>query len=530
MTSRFRTTALTAIVLVAACEAAPDSPTSVVSPAEAPLTIAPDQGAAAEAVVPGHVLVRLQPNADLAEVAGRHGLQVAANHARFSIVRGAAGNERALAARLRAEAEVEFAEPDFLRQPTAIDPRLWAFYNPGGLEIRYTRGGNRGQVVSSKISTADADEDNIEGYGAGGAAVVIGSIDTGVDFAHGEFLSGQLIKGSDWIDGDGSPDDEDDHGTHTTGTMVGQSVGVAGVSGAGANVQVLVQRVCGNRGCPSSAIANAINEAADYPGMVAMNLSLGGGSLSQAERDAIQYATNKGVLVIASAGNDGTGTVSCPACDPNAISVAASNWQDGRAYYSNWGSGLDITAPGGELYSNTTDEGGIYSAVRGGYGYLQGTSMAAPQVTGTAAVVASVAGLTGPALRARLEGTVDDLGQSGYDTDYGHGRLNSYRAVTTQTLVEGGPPGGSLTASIDRSCSRGDCTFDGSGSTGPITSYAWTLSDGSSASGVTASETYTAAGSYTVSLTVSDGSGNTDSASRTITCTARGKNNKLSCS
>jgi subtilisin family serine protease len=198
-----------------------------------------------------------------------------------------------------------------------------------------------------------------------------------------------------------------------------------------------VQRVCGRRGCPSAAIASAIRAAADYPGLVAMNLSLGGASESQAEKDAIAYATGKNVLVIASAGNDGTATVGCPACDPDAISVAASNWQDELSYYSNWGAGLDLTAPGGELYSNTTEEAGIWSAVRGGYAYFQGTSMAAPQVTGAAGVAASVTGARGAALRALLEGSADDLGAAGYDTSFGHGRLNAYRAVTGGTLGAG---------------------------------------------------------------------------------------------
>jgi serine protease len=143
--------------------------------------------------------------------------------------------------------------------------------------------------------------------------------------------------------------------------------------------------------------------------------------------------------VIASAGNDGTGTVSCPACDPNAISVASSTWQDKLASYSNWGPGLDITAPGGQCYSNTTPEGCIYSAYKGGgYAWLQGTSMAAPQVTGTAAIVASKhAVYRGTALRDRLLTTVDDLGAAGSDNTYGAGRLNSYRAVTGATLAGG---------------------------------------------------------------------------------------------
>jgi serine protease len=264
--------------------------------------------------------------------------------------------------------------------------------------------------------------------------VVIGSIDSGVDLDHSEFVPGQLIAGRDWYNNDTNPSDDDGHGTHTTGTMAGRNVGIAGVSGAGANVRVYVQKVCGRRGCPVSATASAIRAAADYPGMVAVNVSLGGASLSQSESAAIAYANSKNVLVIASAGNEGQGTIGCPACDPGAISVAATTWADGLAYYSNSGSGLDISAPGGEIYSNTTEDAGIYSSVVDGYAFYQGTSMAAPQVTGAAGVVASLTGLRGAALRARLESTTDDKGAPGYDTTFGNGRLNAFRAATGATL------------------------------------------------------------------------------------------------
>jgi serine protease len=540
---------IAAALFVAACQDASE-PTNPANAVAVPAALQPRlMVQAPERVYPGRVLARFTAGVRAEDVAPAYGLTVERQGYRnsFVILHGAAGNERALAARLGTDSRVVYAEPDYLRQPTAADPSLlWAFSNPGGLAVRFTRGPSKNQPVSSFLSVADADEDNATTYGGGGDDVTVGSIDTGVDFLHPEFLSGQLIAGWDWYSNDADPTDEDGHGTHTTGTMVGQSVGVAGVSGAGAHVKVYVQRVCGPLGCPTSAIVSAIRAAADY-GVVAMNLSLGGGSESQAEKDAISYAWGAGALVIASAGNDGTSTISCPACDPLAISVGATNWQDSLTYYTNWGTGLDMSAPGGQMYSNTTEESGIYSAwPGGGYAFLQGTSMAAPQVTGTAGVAASRnTSLRGLALRQRLLTTTDDLGSGGYDTNFGCGRLNSYRAVTgsnfdgSNKVVTGSPcnadpssgGGGSttptLTSSFTYSCGgNSTCTFDGSGSTA-ATSWSWTFGDGGSASGVTATNTYGAAGSYTVTLTTGDGT-TTRSSSKTISCTS--KRGRLRCS
>lgn len=443
-----------AILLPLALVACQDSEPSVTAPAELPVAGPSLQqmpmGQQLKSVVPGEIIVKFKDQSKLPEVARANGLGLARMGVgnRFAVLQGARGSERSIAARLANNPHVEYAEPNYLRQPTGC--QLWAFDNPGGCKLLFQNdaNGRDGQEVSGYASSADADEDAAGGdvpsnYAGTGASVVISSLDTGVQLNHPEFVSGNLIAGRDWVNGDDDPSDDNGHGTHTTGTMVGQNVGVAGVAGAAANVKVLVQKVCGSSGCPTSAIVNAIYAAADYPGMVAMNLSLGGGRESKAEKDAISYAVNtKQVLVIASAGNDGTSRVSCPACDPYAISVAATNWQDGLAYYSNYGSGLDISAPGGEMYSNTTDDAGIYSSVPGGYAFYQGTSMAAPQVTGTAAVVASMKGLQGNALRTQIETSADDLGANGYDTTFGNGRVNTYRAATAGAGGGGGtePP------------------------------------------------------------------------------------------
>jgi subtilisin family serine protease len=398
----------------------------------------------AEQVVPGEVLVKFKDGVDAVAKTNGKGLGILKKGYAdaYVIVGTGRGNENALANVLKNDADVEWAEPNYLRQLDATDSRLWAFYNPGGLNMRYTSGGT-GSIPSSYASILDADEDSPNGaFPAGGSPVTIGSIDTGVQFNHVEF-TGRLIAGKDWVDNDNDPSDTEGHGTHTTGTMAGASVGVAAMAGATSNVKVYVQRVCGPSGCPTSAIINAINAAAGYIDangnhLVAVNFSIGGSSESTGEKTAIQALTNAGVLFIASAGNSGSGKVACPACDANAISVMATNWKDAKTSYSQYGKGLDIAAPGGECYSNTTPEGCIYSSYlsgsNNGYEWLQGTSMAAPQVTGAAGVVASKTGLRGAALRSRLLSTVDNV--SGLSR-YGVGRLNIYRAVTGASLPAG---------------------------------------------------------------------------------------------
>jgi subtilisin family serine protease len=418
---------------LAACSDQPAAPVADTRPD--PLALQQRQ----EEVVPGEILIKMKDGVSVDVLTGagagpRLERRLAAR-SQVAVLAVPRGQERAQAARLSADPRVEYAEPNYIRRINAIDPRLWAFYNPGGLQAQFNTS-PFAYLPAGYASVTDADIDVVENIAVGGSQVVIGSLDTGVDTDHPEF-TGKLILGWDWANGDALPEDDNGHGTHTIGTMAGATVGVAGVTGAGTNVKVYVQKVCNAAGsCPTANIVNAIYAAADYPGMVAINVSLSGSSISTAENNAINYAVNaKGVLFVAAAGNSGANTVGCPACNVNAIAVGSLTWKNTRASYSQYGAGLDIMAYGGELYGNTTPEMGIWSAyLNGGYAYLHGTSMAAPMVTGAAGVVASMTGVTGAALRTRLQTTTDDMGSPGLDTNFGHGRLNVYRALTLTTL------------------------------------------------------------------------------------------------
>lgn len=424
---RLAAAALLALAL-AACSDQPSGPSGEAQePQPEPIAIRQQQ----EEVVPGEILVKMKNGISLDVLTGGStpGLRLDRHliaSSRVSVLRVQPGRERAEATRLAADPRVEYAEPNYIRRVLG-----WEHTNPGGLTA-YFNTAPYNPLPASYASLADADIDAVAGIGGGGSQVIIGSLDSGVDVGHPE-LAGKLILGWDWVNGDALPADDNGHGTHTIGSMVGTNVGVSGITGAGTNVQVHVQKVCNASGsCPTSAIVNAIRAGAAVPGMVALNLSLGGPSISAAEIAAINFAVDTmGVLVIAAAGNNGTGTVANPGAYIKSMSVAATNWRDQKAYYSQYGPGLDICAPGGELYGNTTPEMGILSTYPvSAYAYMQGTSMATPLVTGAAGVVASVTGLRSAALRNRLQTTTDYIGAW-----CPGGRLNVYRALTLTTLA-----------------------------------------------------------------------------------------------
>ena len=135
----------------------------------------------------------------------------------------------------------------------------------------------------------------------------------------------------------------------------------------------------------------------------------------------MDYAWNRGVVVVAAAGNTGRNTYHYPAAHRNAIAVAATDANDNRAGFSTYGDFVDVAAPGSGIYSTLTS---------GGYGYMSGTSMAAPHVAGLAALLFSLnPRLTNAQVRALIETNVDDLGIVGWDAYFGSGRINARKSL-----------------------------------------------------------------------------------------------------
>ena len=224
-----------------------------------------------------------------------------------------------------------------------------------------------------------------------GAGVVVAVIDTGIEASHPD-ISGQVVSQRDFVDNDYVAQDGNGHGTHTGGTVAAKSNNALGVASMAWDAKIMAVRVLDNNGSGTySAIANGITYAADN-GAKVINMSLGGSAGSTTLQNAVVYAYNRGLTIVASAGNNGNTAPNYPAYYSQCIAVAATDQSDRRATFSTYGSWVDVAAPGVQIGS--TYKGGQYV-------YMDGTSMAAPHVAGLAALLAAQ-GRSQADIRARI--------------------------------------------------------------------------------------------------------------------------------
>ena len=290
------------------------------------------------------------------------------------------------------------------------------------------------QYAPSLISADDAWD-----VTTGSSAVEVAVLDSGVDVLHPD-LSGKLIAGSDIVNSDSAPSDDHGHGTHIAGVIAAIPNNGLGAVGIGHDTKVRAIKVLDNTNTGSwGDVAQGIVEATDA-GAKIINLSLGGYTGSQTLLDAVEYAWSNGVLLVAAVGNGAQTNPYYPAAYDHVMGVAATNSSDGRWSLSNYGSFVDISAPGDMIYSTHWTDGGPAPAFSGDatdstltstYTYLSGTSQAAPHVSGVAALLlAQDPTRTNQQLWDILTSTSDDLGVAGWDQLYGHGRLNALQAVS----------------------------------------------------------------------------------------------------
>jgi subtilisin family serine protease len=296
-----------------------------------------------------------------------------------------------------------------------------------------------GETVPWGISKVSAPATQALGFTGDGIKVAI--IDTGVDYTHPD-LAANYLGGIDYANDDNDPKDDNGHGTHVAGTVLGVDNDI-GVLGVAPDVGFYAIKACNAGGyCYWSDVVASIDWAlSNDVDVISMSLC---GSDSSTLKAACDKAYANGVVVVAAAGNTGdeqVHSVLYPAAYDSVIAVAAiesSNiWSLESsvtwAYFSSYGPEVELTAPGRYIYSTLPDSS---------YGYYSGTSMATPHVTGVVALLLNTDvsgtnldydndGKWDPAeVRARLQSTATDLGATGKDDYYGYGLVNAYAAVS----------------------------------------------------------------------------------------------------
>jgi serine protease len=361
--------------------------------------------------------------------------------------------------RLRQEPDIEYAEPNYRVRSmlTPSDPAYVYQWHYGAINL----------PQAWNITTGSSD-------------VIVAVIDTGVFLNHPD-LRGQLVQGYDFIsslntsnDGDGIDPDPSDpgdevqvgnsswHGTHVAGTIAAALNNREGGVGVAPGVRVMPLRAMGRGGGLSYDVLQAVryavgleNDSGTLPAQPAdiINLSLGGGGYSQVAQDLYRTVRNRGIFVIAAAGNENSTEPMYPASYNGVVSVAASDFRGERAPYSNRGPFVDVTAPGGNMSVDRNNDGyadgilstGVSATASGlekSYVFYQGTSMASPHIAGIVALMKSVhPGLTPDDFDSLLASgeITDDKGEKGRDDSYGHGLIDAYRAVeAARALAAGG--------------------------------------------------------------------------------------------
>ena len=377
---------------------------------------------------------------------------------------------------LNARADVEYAEPNY-RVHAMLTPNDSFYF----LQAHYPQI-NLPQAWNITTGTPAS------------GSVVVAVIDTGVVLSH-EDLVGQFVSAADdydfirdtatSLDGDGidpNPDDPGDgtgsspsswHGTHVAGTIAAATNNNRGVAGVSWGAKIMPIRVLGLDGGTTYDVEQGVrfaaglsNDSGTVPSKRAdiINLSLGGPGFSQSSQSLYTQVANVGVIVIASAGNENTSVPSYPASYDNVVSVSAVDLTNNLAPYSNFGSRIDIAAPGGDLSVDRNGDGygdGVLSTTIDKIGasrnpiyqFYQGTSMAAPHVAGVAALMKAIhPGLTPSDFYNSLQTGLltTDIGSAGRDDQFGYGLIDALKAVQQAQLLAGGSATGSILASPTR--------------------------------------------------------------------------------
>lgn len=267
----------------------------------------------------------------------------------------------------------------------------------------------------------------------GTQSILVAVVDSGIDYNHPDLADNYACDemgnpiGYDWINDDAYPMDDAGHGTHCAGIIAGMTNNSEGVAGL-AQVQIMAEKVINQYGYGSlDDVANGIINATDY-GANIISLSLGYFTYSETLHNAVKYAYDHDVLLVAAAGNEAISCTSFPAYYQEVVAVTATDQNDTPTHFTNFGTWVELSAPGVNILSTISET--HLPEWEYPYDYVSGTSMAAPHVAGIAALIWSqFPNITRDQVRIHLRNTADDVDSNGFDTYYGYGRVNAKKAV-----------------------------------------------------------------------------------------------------
>jgi thermitase len=448
--------------------------------------IAQPQGDSPQGFSPDTVLVAFNPGTAASEMGAAHsqaGGNVIRTIAAIGVQVVAVPNGTVLAALqgYQRNPNVAFAEPNYQRplflpvttegnEPsvgiTNFYDEQWGLDNVGqsfGATVDPLFGT---LIVPAYTGVADSDIDAPEGWGIthGSDSIRIAILDSGVYCSHAD-LDSKCVEDMSFVAQHGSPiDDIIGHGTHVAGIAAAETDNGVGVAGVAREASIRSIKVCYEdyslailgiiQGvCDDADIADGITYAANM-GYEVINMSLAGPQFSQTLLNAVNYAWDQGSVIIAGAGNGYSTELLYPAGFANVISVGATDYFDNLAYFSSFGDGVSVLAPGHTIFSTVPNdfcEGMLPDDPRGCHDWKSGTSMATPIVSGIAAMLwAHLQAPTNAQVRSSIENSAEQVGALGqnFQAWVEHGRVNLYEALMYDAGGPAPPPSGDTTGPV----------------------------------------------------------------------------------